>query len=367
MDFNQFLQSTAYAGLKRDLDFGALTGAVDLSRAAAIEINKDLYSEADARGLSLSELLELEEYDPTPTGCPLDAFERQLALAGVRMGGKSPTTVEQFFQQAPTLLPEFMLREIKKGMAMRPELGRLVANTTTVASNSYTPFFIDTSDNVKFSLRPIGEGADIPQLLVTEQTHAVKVADYGLALKTSYKALRYRTTSQFRVLLWYIGFKIQTDKIGMLVDTIINGDGNNNAATVINTAASGTLTYDDLISLWGEFSPFEMNTIICHVDQMKTILTLDEFKDPLAGYRFQLTGDLFSPLGAALVRSDEVDSDLIIGLDKRFAVEEVVTQPLMVEYDKVIEQRFEEAVISESVTYAKVIKEASVVLGTVWT
>jgi hypothetical protein len=367
MDLNQFLQSAAYTGLNRELDFDPFTAPVDLSRAAAIEVNRDLYAEADTRGLSLSELLELEEFDPTPTGCPLDAFERQLALAGVRLAGKSPTTVEQFFQQAPTLLPEFMLREIKKGMAMRPELGRLVANTTTVASNSYTPFFIDTSDNARFSLRPIGEGAGIPQLVVTEQTHAVKVTDYGLALKTSYKALRYRTTSQFRVLLWYIGFKIQTDKIGMLVDTIINGDGNNNAATVINTATSGTLAYDDLISLWGEFSPFELNTLICHVDQMKTILTLDEFKDPLAGYRFQQTGDLFSPLGAALVRSDEVDTDLILGLDKRFAVEEVITQPLMVEYDKVIEQRFEEAVISESVTYAKVIKEASVVLDTVWT
>lgn len=294
MDFNQFLQSTAFAGLKRELDSDFLTGPVDLSCAATIEVNKDLYLEAGARGLSLSELLELDEYDPTQSGCPLDAFERQLALTGIRLGGKSPTTVEQFFQQAPRLLPEFMLREVKKGMAMRPELGRLVANTTTVASNTYTPFFIDTSDNTKFSLRPIGEGADIPQLLVTEQTHAVKVADYGLALKTSYKALRYRTTSQFRVLLWYIGFKIQTDKIGMLVDTIINGDGNDNAATVINNATSGTLAYNDLIDLWSQFTPFEMNTIICHVNTLKTVLTLDEFKDPLAGYRFQNSGDLFS-------------------------------------------------------------------------
>lgn len=366
MDFNKFLQSAVYAGMKHGLDSDNMTGPVDLGRAAAIEVNKDLYLEAEARGLSLSELLELDEFDPTPPGCPLDAFERQLALAGIRLSGKSPTTVEQLYQQAPTLLPEFMLREIKRGQAMRPELGRLVANTTSVASNSYTPFFINTADDTKFSMRPIGEGADIPQLVVTEQTHAVSVADYGLALKTSYKALRYRTTSQFRVLLWYIGFKIQTDKIGMLVGTIINGDGNDNAATVINTAASGTLTYDDLISLWSQFSPFEMNTIICHVNQMKEILTLDEFKDPMAGYRFQQTGDLFSPLGATLVRSDEIATDLVLGLDKRFGVEEVITQPLMVEYDKVIEQRFEEAVISESVTYAKVIKEASVVLDTVW-
>ncbi len=366
MDFSQFLQSAAFAGLKRAADSDDAAGPIDLSRAAAIEVNKDLYLEADARGLTLSEMLELDEFDPTPSGCRLDAFERQLALAGIRLSGKAPTTVDQFFQQAPTLLPEFMQREIKKGMAMRPELGRLVANTTTVASNSYTPFFIDIADNTRFSLRPIGEGANVPQLLVTEQTHAVKVTDYGLALKTSYKALRYRTTSQFRVLLWYIGFKIQTDKIGMLVNTIINGDGNDNAAAVINTASSGALTYNDLINLWSQFSPFEMNTIISHVNQMKTILTLDEFKDPMAGYRFQQTGDLFSPLGATLVRSDEVDAELILGLDKRFAVEEVITQPLMVEYDKVIEQRFEEAVISESVTYAKVIKEASVVLDTVW-
>jgi len=366
MDFQQFISSNAYSNLATGEDNLWSSGAVDLSKAASIGVTRDSYLEAEARGMTLSELLESDEYDPTPAGCQLDAFERQLALAGVRFGSKSPTTVEQFFQQAPALLPEFMLREIKKGQAMRPELGRLVANTTTVATNNYTPFFIDTSDDTQFSLRPIGDGADIPQLLVTEQKHAVNVKDYGLALKTSYKALRYRTTSQFRVLLWYIGFKIQTDKMAILVDAIINGDGNNNAATVINAASSGTLAYDDLLSLWSSFTPFELNTIICHVSQMKTILGLSEFKDPLAGYRFQKTGELFNPLGATLVRSDAVPTDLVIGLDSRFAVEEVITQPLMIEYDKDIEQRFEEAVITESVAYARVIKESAVILDTVF-
>ena len=366
MDFNEFLRSNASGELSREGTADNVTGPVDLDRAAAIEVNKDLYLEAEGRGMTLSELLETDEYDPSPGGSPLDAFQRQLALAGVRLGGKNPSTVEQFYQQAPALLPEFMLREIRRGQAMRPELGRLVANSTTIASNSYTPFFIDTEDKAKLSLRPVGEGAEVPQLLVTEQNHAVKVADYGLALKTSYKALRYRTSTQFRVLLWYVGFRIQTDKIGMVVDRLLNGDGNDNAAAVINANQSGSLTYADLVSLWASFAPFEMNTIICGVDQMKAILTLDEFKDPMAGYRFGKPGDLFSPLGATMVRSDEVPSDSIIGLDSRFAVEEVITQPLMIEYDKIIEQRFEEAVISESVTYARVLKEAAVVLDTVY-
>ncbi len=366
MEFQQFLQSKGISQLASEIDREASVSRVDLSVAASFDVTRDLYTEAEARGLSLSELLESDDFDPTPSGSPLDAFERQLALAGIRFGGRTPTTVEQFYQKAPTLLPEFMLREIRRGQAMRPELARLIANSTTASTNRYTPFYIDTTDASKFSLRPVGEGAETPQLVVTEQTHAVPVKDYGLALKASYKALRYRTTSQFRVLLWYIGFKMQTDKIGMIVDVIINGDGNSNPASVTNVASSGTLAYADLINLWSTFAPYEMNTIVCHINTLKTILTMNEFKDPLAGYRFQQSGELFSPLGASLVRCDDVPTDFVIGLDNRFAVEEVVTQPLMVEYDKIIEQRLEEAVITESVTYAKVLKGASAILDTVF-
>ncbi len=366
MDINSFIQSETFLRHNRDLSERELDGPVDLSRTTEVKISRDVYHEADSRGLTLSELLETEEYDPTPSDCPLDAFERQLALAGIRLGGKSPTTVEQFYQKSPSLMPEFILREIKKGQSMRPELSAIIANSTTVASNRYTPFHIDTSSTDRLSLRPIGEASDIPHLLVTEQNHSINVPEYGLGLKASYKALRYRTTAQFRVLLWYIGFKLQTDKIALIVNTIINGDGNSNPAEVIQTDASGTLDYDDLINLWAQFAPFEMNTLICPVGNLKSILTLDEFKDPMAGYRFQNKGELFSPLGAALLRCDNVPSDNIIGLDSRFAVEEVITQPLMVEYDKIIEQRFEEAVISEAVAYAKVIREASVVLDVVY-
>jgi hypothetical protein len=366
VDFNTFVQSNLTDDESVDLTEREIRGAVDLSRAAEITVDKDLYLEAENRGMTISELLETAEYDPSAPDSPLDAFERQLALAGIRLGGKNPTLVEQFYQKAPSLMPEFMLREMKKGQAMRPELSTIIANSTTINNNRYTPFHIDTSSTDKFSLRPIGEGSEIPHLLVTEQNHSINVPEYGLGLKASYKSLRYRTTAQFRVLLWYVGFKLQTDKIALVVNCIKDGDGNGNAASVVNAASSGTLGYDDLITLWAEFEPFEMNSILCHINQLKTILGLEEFKDPMAGYRFQSKGKLFSPLGARLVRCDEVPTDLIIGLDSRFAVEEVVTQPLMVEYDKIIEQRFEEAVISESVAYAKVIYGASVILDTVF-
>jgi hypothetical protein len=342
-------------------------GEVNLSRAKEIEVSRETYVEAQSRGLTLSELLETENYDPSGASSPLDAFERQLAVKDIRVGGKNPVTVELFYQGAPALLPEFMMREIKRGQKMRPELDKLIASSSTISSSRYTPFYVNVTPNQsKLSLRPIGDSAEIPTLTVAEQLHSITVPDYGITLKTSYKALRHRTTAQFRVLLWYIGFRLQADKMALVVDTVTNGDGNDNAATVINTDTSGSFTYADLVALWNEFFPFEMNTILCHKDMIKTILTMDEFKDPMAGFKFQKTGDLVSPLGSTLVRCDDVPSDVVMGLDNRFAIEEVVSQPLMVEYDKVIEQKLEEAVISESVAYAKVIKEAALVLDTVW-
>lgn len=344
-----------------------LSGPVDFSQAAKVKVDKDLYLEAQKRGLGLSEMLELPEYDPSPAGSPLDAFERQLAYHDLRTGGKNPVTVEMFYQTAPALMPEFMMREIRRGQNMRPELKRLIASTSGVNTSRYTPFHIDTSaTDSNLSLRPVGEAAEVPAILVTDQANTIVIPDYGLTLKVTYKALRYRTMAQFKVLLWYIGYRLASDRVALAINTIINGDGNDNAATVVNTDVSGTLDYDDMIQFFNEFFPYQPNVMVCHKDVIHTILNISEFKDPLIGFKFQTSGEITSPLGATLVRCDEVPSDYVVGLDYRFALEEVFAQPLTVEYDKVIEQKLEEAVISESVAYAKIIKDSSLVLDISW-
>ncbi|NIP42222.1 MAG: hypothetical protein GWN61_07810, partial [candidate division Zixibacteria bacterium] len=238
---------------------------VDLTRASQIKVDRDTYLEAQARGMSLSELLESDCYDPSTEGSPLDAFERQLAYHGIKVAGRDAVTVEQFFQSASALMPEFIMREIKRGMELRPEYNRLIAASSRINTNRYTPLYIDTSPtDAKLSLRQIGEGAEIPQINITEQLNTITVPDYGVALKTSYKALRHRSTAQFKVILWYIGFRLQADKVALIADVIQNGDGNNNAAQVVQADTSGTLDYDDFVKFWVEFAPYEMNTLICH-------------------------------------------------------------------------------------------------------
>lgn len=367
MDMDKLLAGVPAEFLAKAAAEPPVSGHLDLKRAAGIEVTRDTYLEAESRGLTLSELLETGDYDPSPTGSPLDAFERQLAAHGVRVGGQSPVTVELFYRSAPALLPEFILREIRRGQAMRPELAALIGASSRVTGNRYTPFDVNsTQDDPRWSLRPVGDGANVPAILVTERVHSIDVPDYGLALKASYKALRHRTTTQFKVLLWYIGYRMQVDKLAMLVDVLVNGDGNDNPATTYQPAVSGSLTYDDIVGFWAEMHPFEMNTMMCAKSLLLDILTMTEFKDPMAGFRFHATGEFVSPLGANLVRCDDVAGDLILGIDRRFAAEEVITQPLTVEYDKIIEQRFEEAVITESVAFARLLPDAVIVLDTVF-
>ncbi|HEU4436173.1 MAG TPA: hypothetical protein VFR89_01825, partial [candidate division Zixibacteria bacterium] len=57
-------------------------GAADLTRSAQLEIARETYLEAQNSGMTLSELLETEPYDPSPVGSALDAFERQLIVRG---------------------------------------------------------------------------------------------------------------------------------------------------------------------------------------------------------------------------------------------------------------------------------------------
>ena len=80
---------------------------VDLTKARKFEVGRDMYVEAQARSLTLTELLEQPEYDPSPAGSPLDAFERQLAMRGLRTSGRNPITVEMFYRGAPALMPEY--------------------------------------------------------------------------------------------------------------------------------------------------------------------------------------------------------------------------------------------------------------------
>jgi hypothetical protein len=215
-------------------------------------------------------------------------------------------------------------------------------------------------------LARVGEGAELPKLEIKTSDHSVKIHKFGRYVEVSYEALRRKTTSVVSVFLKAIGYQIQKDKFEEAVNVLIGGDGNDNAAPVTNTAADDSLTYADLVTFALSFQPYEMNVIIAPTAIVNAILNLEEFKDPNAGMNFQGTGDLVTPFGAQLVVSDSVPANTLVGVDRRFALEEVYETGLQVESDRLIRQQLEGTAISEVAGFAKVIRDASRVLDIDW-
>jgi hypothetical protein len=83
----------------------------------------------------------------------------------------------------------------------------------------------------------------------------------------------------------------------------------------------------------------------------------------MTGLNFQGTGKLTTPLGAQLHRTNAVADGMIIGLDKRYALELVRAGDVLVEYDKLIDRQLERAAITSISGFGKICDGAAAVLN----
>ena len=101
-----------------------------------------------------------------------------------------------------------------------------------------------------------------------------------------------------------------------------------------------------------------MNTIIFPRASISALFSIPEFKDSHAGFNFHGTGSMITPLGANVIITDSIESD-IIGIDKNYAIEMVTAGGVQTEYDKLIDRQLERATISQITGFAKIFKDAS--------
>ena len=170
-------------------------------------------------------------------------------------------------------------------------------------------------------------------------------------------------------MLRQIGAHIQKQQLADAVRVLLEGDGNENAAVVYavgSSPISGTsdnLGYDQLVEFWGQFDPYTMNTILCSTATMTKMLKIPELQNPQTGLNFQGTGKLSTPLGANLYRTGAVADGMIIGLDNRFALEQVRAGDVLVEYDKLIDRQLERAAITSIAGFGKICTDAAAALN----
>ena len=335
-----------------------------------LRLEKGMYNEA---GRSFTQVLEREDPSEQYKGTALeglDAYQRQLKRFDIKVKGAGSDAVEKFFatSQSAVLFPEYIARSVRQGMEEANLLPHITAAVTRFDGMDYRSIASVPTDDDK-ELKRVEEGAGIPTTSIRTQENLVKLHKRGRMLVASYEAIRFQRLDLFSVTLRQIGAYIARMHLKDAIDVLMNGDGNNNAATSYTIGdggiggTKGTLSYDALLSFWSQFDPYTMNTMLMGSDMMLAMLKLSEFQNPLTGLNFQGTGTLATPLGAKLLRTSAMPAGKIIGLDKNYALERICGSEVLVEYDKLIDRQLERAAITSISGFAKPYQEASKVLS----
>ncbi len=326
-----------------------------------LRLEKGMYRQ---EGMSFTQVLESVDPSENYRGTALegtDAFQRQLKRFGIKVKGKDSSTVEKFFRtmDSAVLFPEYIARAVRTGMEENNILDEIVATTTEIDAMDYRSIYAE-SDEDSVGAKIIAEGAVIPATRVKTKDHLINLTKRGRMLVASYEAVRFQKLDLFSVMLKQIGSYIQKMQLADAIDVLLNGDGNDNAAVIYQVGSdpisgtAGNLEYDQLVEFWGEFDPYTMNGMIMNSGTMTKLLKIPELQNPLTGLNFQGTGVLSNPLGAKLHRTSAVEDGMIIGIDRRYALELVRAGDVLVEYDKLIDRQLERAAITSISGFGKI-------------
>lgn len=313
-----------------------------------IKLEKSMYN---LTGKSFSQALE--ELDPSaayadsPLG-KLDAFERQLKRFDIHLSGPGCDRVEKFFTttESAVLFPEFIRRAILFGMR-DSILTELVAVETKTTAPSYTPFTIN--DGASGFSTTTSEGGTLPATAITLADSTVSMTKFGRLITASYEVIRQQKLDVFAVTLRSIGMRLANAVTRQALDTLYAGTTPAGLAD-----ASAGFGYEDLAALYGEFTDYDLTTVITTPELLSRILAMSQMENQ----RQTKQGELLLPFGAKLVKSAQLTGNKIIGIDKRFALEQISCGDIILETDKLIDCQLDRIAVSVSVGFRTLMGDA---------
>jgi hypothetical protein len=339
----------------------------------------ELHAEAIDRGMSLSRFLDLT--DPSPEGTKLDAFQRQLRLAGIitrsnPRQGYWASEGEAFLKDSAgrALFAEFFAREYRKvsfattqqraaillssdyaiNTAARPyendggpfwedqvaapiPLSEIVALTTSINGEDYRSMYM-TYDAAAVRMFRIGESADIPVATLTSSEKTIRLRKYGRGIRATYEQLRRTKIDKIAWWIRWVALQAEIDKVAAAMAILVAGDGNSNtAATEYNLLTLDPDATANELSLLGWLNfrlqwapPYTPTTALMRVEEALQLILLNtgSANIPLQGANFNGVGNQLTPINptADSMRygwTSEAPDGKIVAFDKRAALEHI--------------------------------------------
>ena len=318
-----------------------------------IRLEKGLYSiTGKTFTQALASLDPDSQYENTPLK-NLDAFERQLKRFDIKTKGKDCDKVEKFFlsTESAVLFPEYVRRMIKKGMdeaSITQEIVAAVSYTDTVDFRGIT--ITDTSTSLA-----TGEGASVPTATVKLSSAATRLTKFAKKFSCSYESIRKQRLETLGVILRSLGGAISKE-----VNKLCLTEISRNAKT---TSIEGdTLMYSDLTEFWAQMKDFDMTTMVCDPKTMAAIMAMDEMKLVVSDY--MSNGIARTPYGVTIVKCSQLPENTAVGIDKNNAVEMIFGTDVIVDFDKLITNQYDDVACSVMVGFSVINQEAVKKLST---
>ena len=316
----------------------------------SVKLEKGMYHLANR---SFSEALELADPSAQYAGTELahlDAFERQLKRFDIHVGGADCDRVEKFFTttESAVLFPEFVRRAVRRGME-ETILPELTAAVSTVSESICKGFSIDETDGAYTVVTP--EAAQLKKTEITEGGN-ITIEKYGRLVTASYETIRRQRIDVFAVLLRAVGRKI-AGALAAKALTVLK------ASVTPFPIIGSDLAYADLAALYGQFTDYDLTTVIASPANAAKILAMTEMRDRTLDAK----GQVHLPFGAKLLKDSSVGDTAIIGISKDFALECINGSDVLLETDRLIDCQLDRIAVTVRVGFQTLMTGAVAVLS----
>lgn len=310
-------------------------------------------------GKSFSQVLE--DLDPSANyqGTPLeglDAFERQLKRFDIKIAGGNSDVIEKFYatSNSAALFPEFVKRTVHAGMNNTSLLSQMIAAKTQVEARDYRSI----SAALPNAPVAVSEGDPLPEATIQVKDNLVKLQKRGSILSASYEALRFQRLDLFAVTLRQIGNSIATAQVDDAIQTLLDGDGNNNPI-IKQPLLNNQLDFMALVDFFTQFQDHTPNIMLAGRKAFLECILMSQLHNRTTGVELSETGGIPIALNMTLYTWKNMNESDLIALDSRNALEFITVGDLSIEYDKLIDRQMERAAISSTYGFAKIFNTAA--------
>jgi len=300
-----------------------------------------------------------------------------LQLVMVDAGLTNKSRIKDFYDSGNNelLFPTIIDTKLSETVGKDPFLSYIIGSEQGIDGVSVKALTLDLTneDNKKaLNKRDIVQGSDLPIVKIKTGDKAISLYKRGVAVETTYEAIRHTTLDMFLKTIEVIGANSANQQMGDAIDVLINGDGNDNSATA-DTTADVALTNADLVKFALNFydanNGLVLDTIICGQDMYMSLVNMvtaitnsNEYK---LGAGFNFPQSMFQSLN--VIYDNRVPKastkNQLIGLNRANALTKYFeTGSLINEVAKNIRNQTQIGTLSETVGYAKFINSASRVL-----